>query len=286
MYHSRFSILSQTIYPVLQQYGRKENDCFRPYMAILGKKLALDGHLQNVQVRSRPKGFIIHPDRTRKERCQSFRNSNTATNDNLSICTIKNNKFQSNRCNHRKEANSSLIPTILRQFIFIIRHYPLVPRYCRNIQIQQTIYSHLIFSRSPRCCCCCCCREVRSAVHARSRLPSLFGIVGAYLAFFATPVAPPHWGTTLSGFALLPSPPAVAAEPSTTSLVHLPPRPCLPRRPPFPLPLPFQPSLAGLANLWLGQPQQEQQLLCVPLCQSLATHNRDLRGAPLATDCL
>ena len=42
--------------------------------------------------------------------------------------------------------------------------------------------------------------RARSVVHARSRLASRFRVVGAYMAFLATPVAPPHWGTTLGGF--------------------------------------------------------------------------------------
>ena len=37
-------------------------------------------------------------------------------------------------------------------------------------------------------------------MHARSRLASRFRVVGAYMAFLATPVAPPHWGTTFGGF--------------------------------------------------------------------------------------
>ena len=91
--------------------------------------------------------------------------------------------------------------TNTRQCIIIVKHCPLVPRYCRNIEVQQTISSHLIFSRSPRCCYCCCrCREVRSAVHARSRLASRFRAVGAYMASLATLVAPPHWGTTFGDF--------------------------------------------------------------------------------------
>ena len=69
---------------------------------------------------------------------------------------------------------------------------------CRNIKFRQTIYSHTIFSRSPRCCCCCCL-EVSSTVHARSRLASRFRAVGAYMAFLGTPVVPPHWGTTRDG---------------------------------------------------------------------------------------
>ena len=37
-------------------------------------------------------------------------------------------------------------------------------------------------------------------MHARSRLASRFRVVGAYMAFLATPVAPPRWGTTFGGF--------------------------------------------------------------------------------------
>ena len=121
-------------------------------------------------------------------------------------------------------------------------------------------------------------------MHARSRRASRFRAVGAYMAFLATLVAPPHWGTTLA-LALLPSPPAVVAEPPPTPLVPLPPLPCFLRRPPFPVHLPFQPSLAGPAYPWLSQPRQEQQL-CVLSCPNSATHNRDFRGAPLATDYL
>ena len=42
--------------------------------------------------------------------------------------------------------------------------------------------------------------RARSVVHARSRLASRFRVVGAYMAFLATPVAPPHWGNTFGGF--------------------------------------------------------------------------------------
>ena len=122
-------------------------------------------------------------------------------------------------------------------------------------------------------------------MHARSHLASHIRAVGAYMAFLATLVAPPHWGTTLA-LALLPSPPAVVAEPPPTPLVPLPPLPCFLRRPPFPVHLPFQPSLAGPAYPWLSQPRQEQQLLCIPSCRNSEIHNRDLRGAPLAADCL
>ena len=102
----------------------------------------------------------------------------------------------------------------------------------------------------------------------------------------------PHLQHPLTGalrsvaLALLPSPPAVAVDTPLILLVPLPPRPFFPRRPPFHVHLPFQPSLAGLAYPWLGQPRQEKQLLCVPSCRNSATHNRDLRGAPLATDRL
>ena len=67
---------------------------------------------------------------------------------------------------------------------------------------RRCLYSHLIFPRSLRCCrCCCCCWcQVCSAVNARSRLASSFRVFGAYMASVATPVAPPHWGTTFGGF--------------------------------------------------------------------------------------
>ena len=169
----------------------------------------------------------------------------------------------------------------------ITRHCPLVQRCRRNIKVQQTIYSNLIFSWSPRCCCCCCCccREVRSAVHARSRLGSRFRAVGAYMAFLATPVSPPHGGTTFGGFGAA----AIATGSrgratthlvgaSTASTVFSPPSAfsCPPSFPAL--------SLAGPANPWLGQPRQLQQILCVPSCRNSATHNGDFRGAPLATD--
>ena len=52
----------------------RENDWFWPYMAILRKTTYLDDHLQNVQVRFRPKIFIIYHDCTRNERYPSVRN--------------------------------------------------------------------------------------------------------------------------------------------------------------------------------------------------------------------
>ena len=52
----------------------RENDQFRLYMAILRKQTYLDDHLQNVQVRFRPKRFIIYHDCTRNDWYLSFRN--------------------------------------------------------------------------------------------------------------------------------------------------------------------------------------------------------------------
>ena len=69
-----------------------------------------------------------------------------AANNKLQIVssTFKINKFQSNRCSHRKVTNSSLIPTNTRH----LHHHQTLPTrpafLCRKIKIQQTIYSHLL----------------------------------------------------------------------------------------------------------------------------------------------
>ena len=80
--------------------------------------------------------------------------------------------------------------------------------------------------------------SVPSSVAAAAQLVRA---VGPCLAFLAIPVVSPNWSIPLVALALLPSPPAPTAEPSPTSLVPLPPRPCLPRRLPVPLrwPPPF-----------------------------------------------
>ena len=165
----------------------RENDSFGLNLAILRKKTYLDDHLQNVQIRLRPKRFIIYHDCTRNERYQ-FRKSNPATDENLPICSIKKNKFQS-KCNHRQWANSSLNYTIPRQFI-TIRQCPLVPRYFRNILISaDDVYTHIWSSHDPFAAA-----AVAAAVGARYARPWTLGhalrLASVYLVLIWRPL--PH----------------------------------------------------------------------------------------------
>ena len=110
----------------------RENYSFRPYMAIFRKKTYLDDHLQNIQIRFRPKRFIIYQSCTRNERYQSFRNPAQPHTIISQFVRSKTTKFNRTGVTIVKRRIHHSFLRFPANIIIIIRPCHLVPRYCRT----------------------------------------------------------------------------------------------------------------------------------------------------------